>query len=181
MANGEIDIIAFLFPILCCLTAIILERQARSAPQSEPFFDELWFTNLNIEEAYKSIVKEVDGWRDSLKKRQESNKSLISRARGRGNRERFIVKQDVPPKLYRIFDEQMGDIYFELIEVEEGGTVVKATYKSPKVKELIASFKAKQPTKIPAAPIGKRCPACGKPVLPEFKLCPYCGQKLIED
>ncbi len=25
---------------------------------------------------------------------------------------------------------------------------------------------------------GKKCPFCGKDVLPQFKLCPYCGEKL---
>lgn len=25
---------------------------------------------------------------------------------------------------------------------------------------------------------GKKCPFCGKEVLPQFKLCPYCGEKL---
>jgi len=25
---------------------------------------------------------------------------------------------------------------------------------------------------------GRKCPSCGKDVLPQFKLCPYCGEKL---
>jgi DNA repair exonuclease SbcCD ATPase subunit len=25
---------------------------------------------------------------------------------------------------------------------------------------------------------GRKCPFCGKDVLPQFKLCPYCGEKL---
>ncbi len=25
----------------------------------------------------------------------------------------------------------------------------------------------------------RKCPSCGKDVLPDFKLCPYCGEKLL--
>jgi len=82
------------------------------------------------------------------------------------------------PRLFRLTDAVAGPVYFELTEVEGGGTVVKATYSSS-IKRQVAEFKARSPLKIPAVPIGKRCPACGKAVLPEFVLCPYCGEKLM--
>jgi len=72
----------------------------------------------------------------------------------------------------------VGTLYFELIEVEEGGTTVKASYGSG-AKNRIVDFKARSPLKIPRVPIGNNCPSCGKAVLREFTLCPYCGQKLI--
>jgi uncharacterized OB-fold protein len=64
--------------------------------------------------------------------------------------------------------------------VEGGGTVVKATYNS-NIKARVTRFKARQPLRIPAVPVGGRCPACGKATLPEFKLCPYCGETLIKE
>ena len=76
--------------------------------------------------------------------------------------------------------DRTGPIYFELTDVEGGGTVVKTEYNFS-IKSLMARFKAGLPLKIPAAPIGNRCPACGKSVLSEFSLCPYCGEKLIKE
>ena len=75
--------------------------------------------------------------------------------------------------------DRTGPIYFEFTEVEGGGTVVKATYNS-NIKARVTRFKAKQPLRIPAVPIGGRCPACGMATLPEFKLCPYCGEAQAE-
>jgi len=99
-------------------------------------------------------------------------------SRGR-TEERFVAKEAISPRLYRMNDRS-GPIYFELTEVEGGGTVVKTTYNSS-IKGRMAKFKAGLPLKIPATPIGNRCPSCGKPVLPEFILCPYCGEKLIRE
>jgi len=117
-----------------------------------------------------------------MEEAKERAGSFISKLMGifrRGqDEERFIVKETNPPRLYKIVDIS-GSIFFELTEVEGGGTVVKATYPSS-VKSRMARFKARLPLKIPAAPIGDRCPSCGKPVLPEFILCPYCGEKLIK-
>jgi uncharacterized OB-fold protein len=45
----------------------------------------------------------------------------------------------------------------------------------------MAKLKADLPLRIPATPVGHRCPACGKPVLPEFNVCPYCGEKIIKE
>ena len=114
---------------------------------------------------------------------EEESDSFTSRLRGAfgGGREeeRFLVEESISPRLYRLVDTS-GPIYFELTEVEGGGTVVKTTYNSS-IKSRMAKFKAGLPLKIPAAPVGNRCPTCDKPVLPEFNLCPYCGEKLIKE
>lgn len=127
-----------------------------------------------IEEKTAKWWKEVEG-------KKELTRSFLSVFKGEvgGVKDRFVVKEVVPPRLYRLTD-QSNPIYFELTEVENGGTVVKVTYNSD-VKERIAKFKAELPLKIPAIPIGKQCSACGKPVLSEFVMCPYCGEKLIKE
>jgi len=174
MANENgIDILTMLFPLFCCLFALLLSSLK---PHSTPTIEtDIWFTTQNINEVYKTVVEETNNWRRKFKRKQ---KSFVYRFRRK--RERFIVEKKIAPRLYKLIDSVFGPIYFELIEVEGGGTVVKATYSSL-IKDLIVNFKARQPLKIPATPIGKNCPSCGKPVLRDFILCPYCGQKLIEE
>jgi hypothetical protein len=57
--------------------------------------------------------------------------------------DRFVVKETIPPRLYRISDST-GPIYFELTEVECGGSVVKTTFNSG-IKNKMAKFKASSP------------------------------------
>lgn len=91
---------------------------------------------------------------------------------------RFVPEEEIFPRFLKVNDTVAGLAYFEFTEVEDGGTIVKATY-SPLIKTRIARFKAHSPLKIPGGPIGYSCPSCGKVVLNRFILCPYCGQKLI--
>jgi len=176
------DILTWLLPIVCCVLMMAM-TSGRSEKKEEPRKEvESWYTTQNIEETYKSIENETAEWRKKAQETGEKSGSFLSRLRGGLSKpkteERFIVQETIPPKLYRMTDATAGAIYFELTEVEGGGTVVKATYNSS-IKKQIAEFKAGSPLKIPAAPIGNRCPSCGKPVLPEFILCPYCGEKLM--
>jgi len=140
---------------------------------------DLWFTPQKIDEVYEIIEKEVDSWRVEAEEKDAKPKSFIERLRSRGKKEpRFNVIKSVAPRLYTSRDPVVGAIDFELIEVEGGGTTVKATY-GLAAKSRILDFKARSPLKIPLAPIGNNCPTYGKSVLREFQVCPYCGQKLI--
>jgi len=106
--------------------------------------------------------------------------SILSRVlRGRQSAERFVEKENTPPRLLSLTDSS-GSIYFEFTEVEGGGTVVKATY-ARSIKGRVAKLKTELPLKIPATPVGLKCPSCGKPVLREFNMCPYCGSELIKE
>lgn len=182
--GGWGDIFWMLFPILCCLILMTQSRGGgggRSEPTTE---SESWYTTQGIETTYESVESETSEWRKEAEERaKEQSESFTSKLRGvfggGKEEERFIIKESIPPRLYRL-DDSTGPIYFEFTEVEGGGTVVKATYNSS-IKSRMAKFKAGLPLKIPAAPIGNRCPACGKSVLPEFNLCPYCGEKLITE
>ena len=178
--GGGFDIIWILLPLLCCLMTMT-QRGERTSERKT--VTESWFTTQNIETTYKSIETETAEWRREAEERKEPSESFTSRLKGavgRGKvKGRFIVKGEIPPRLYRMNDKT-GHIYFELTEVEGGGTVVKTTYNSS-IKGQMAKFKAGLPLKIPATPIGNRCPSCGKPVLPEFILCPYCGEKLMKE
>jgi len=179
--GGEFDLLSTLLPIICCVIAIPLisrggGRQPSQAPTRE---SDLWFTTQNIDEAYETINKEVDSWRVKAEEEDAKPKSFISRLTRRGKKgPRFVVKESIAPRLITIRDPVVGTIDFELIEVEEGGATVKASYGSA-AKNRIVYFKARSPLKIPRVPIGNNCTSCGKAVLREFILCPYCGQKLI--
>lgn len=142
-----------------------------------------WYTPQNIDEVYNSIALKVEEWRkDTEKTQKESSLPFMDQIRkligGGSPQPRYIVNEEIKPRLISVMD-RTGPIHFELIEVEEGGTVVKATFSS-QIKAMIAKMKAQQPLKIPKTPIGSHCPACGKPTLEEFMLCPYCGETLIK-
>jgi hypothetical protein len=181
--GGGIDWLTLLLPIVVCLMCMS-QSQGGGGERSDGTLSESWYTPEDMEKAYEAIVLEAAEWRREHETgKAEASASLTSRVRqvlGGGRAEsRFVVKDEVPPKLYSMSD-RTGPIYFELTEVEDGGTVVKATYGSA-FKPRLARFKAKQPLKIPANPTGKRCPSCGKPVLGEFSVCPYCGERLLEE
>ena len=179
--GGGIDFFWLLLPLLCCLMLMAQSRGGggRSQASSENV-TESWYTPQDIETTYKEIEAAVGEWRKEKEEKKETDRSFISRLRrGRKAEESFVAKETIPPRLYRVSDAS-GPLYFELTEVEGGGTVVNSTFNSA-IKSKVARFKAKIPIKIPATPVGIRCPACGKPVLPEFNLCPYCGSKLIKE
>jgi hypothetical protein len=178
--GGGLDIIWWILPLLCCMLA---SQQRERAPTRDTV-TENWYTVQDVEAAYDAVVERAAEWREealTAKPTSEPLMSKVSKALGGGGRDvdRFVEGDAKPPRLYRMRD-RTGPIYFELTEVEGGGTVVKATY-SPMIKVRMAKLKADLPLRIPATPVGHRCPACGKPVLPEFNVCPYCGEKMIEE
>ncbi len=180
--GGGFDIFWILLPLLCCL--MMMGQRGGERTQASGEVTEHWYTIQDMETTYSAIEEETAEWRkQGEERRQESSGSITSRLRGvlggGKQEERYAVKETIAPKLYSMTD-RTGPIYFELTEVEGGGTVVQATYNNA-IKSRVARFKAKLPLKIPAVPIGKRCQACGKAVLPEFNLCPYCGEKLITE
>ena len=182
--GGGIDWLTLLLPVLVCVMCMGQSQGGDRAPQGGNTETESWYTPQGIDEAYAAIVAEAAEWR----KKEEEKASTASEPimaklnrmlRGGKAQARFEVKEEMAPRLYRMAD-RTGPVYFELTEVEDGGTVVKATYDSS-IKARITRFKAEQPLKIPAIPVSKRCQVCGKPVLPEFVVCPYCGEKLHEE
>ena len=177
--GGGIDFIWFLLPLLCCMMA----GQRGGKPPESRTATESWYTVQDIEATYSAIEERAAEWREEAEASKPTSGSLVSKLRGalggRRDVERFVEKETSPPRLYQMVDST-GPIYFELTEVEGRGTVVKTSY-NPYIKVRMAKFKADLPLKIPATPIGHRCPSCGKPVLPEFSLCPYCGEKMIEE
>lgn len=182
--GGGIDWLTWLLPILVCVMCMGQSQGGERAPQSGGAETESWYTSQGVDEAYATIVAEVAEWRRKEEERASTASESITSKLGRvlrGGRvqARFEVKEEIAPRLYRMADRS-GPVYFEFTEVEEGGTVVKATYDSS-IKARVTRFKAGQPLKIPAIPVSKRCQACAKPVLPEFVVCPYCGEKLHEE
>ena len=173
-----------LLPALLCLMCMGQSQGGERASQGEGIETESWYTPQGIDEAYATIVTETAEWRkNEEEKASMASESITSKLRRvlrvRREQARFEVKEEIAPRLYRMADRS-GPMYFELTEVEEGGTVVKATYNSS-IKAIVTRFKAGQPLKIPTIPVSKRCQVCSKPVLPEFVVCPYCGEKLHEE
>ena len=182
--GGGIDWLTLLLPVLVCVMCMGQSQGGDRAPQGGNTETESWYTPQGIDEAYAAIVAEVTEWRKKEEeKASTASEPIMSKLnrmlRGGKAQARFEVKEEMAPRLYRMVDRS-GPVYFEFTEVEDGGTVVKATYDSS-IKARITRFKAEQPLKIPAIPVSKRCQVCGKPVLPEFVVCPYCGEKLHEE
>jgi len=181
--TGGLDIFWILIPLLCCVMLMTQGRGGGGKGGTTPeTVSESWYTVQDIETTFKTIEATVAEWRKEAEEKREMSSGILSGLKGvfGGGKpeDRFVVKETIPPRLYRMSDPT-GPIYFELTEVVGGGAVVKATFNS-QLKSKTAKFKASLPLKIPAAPIGNRCPACGKPVLSEFNLCPYCGEKIIK-
>ena len=179
--GGGIDIIWIV--LLIPLIYFMLAGQRGERPPEPRAITESWYTIQDIETTYASIEAKATEWRKEAKERKSNSDSLVLKLRNflgrREDVERFIEKETNSPRLYQM-DDPTGPIYFELTEVENGGTVVKTMY-SPDIKIQMAKFKVDLPLKIPASPIGLHCPTCGKPILSEFILCPYCGEKLIKE
>lgn len=167
------DMLTTLLPMMLCCMLPTLFRQPSQAAQ-EASESDFWYVGDGTKEAYDTIVKEVDGWRENAEEKR--SKGMFSSLR-RKKQTSFGVDQAIPPRLYRVKDPERGEISFELTEVDEGGTSIKSTYDS-RARVLIQNFKAKMPVKIPASTAPKVCPSCGKTMMPEFKTCPFCGTKL---
>ncbi len=153
------------------------DKPQETGPESDSFY-----TTQGIQESFGKVEEEVSKWRLEAQEKREPEGLVprVKRLLGGGTQtERFVEKEKTPPRLLSLSDTT-GPIYFEFTEVEGGGTVVKATYGST-LKGRLARFKADLPLKIPATPIGLKCPSCGKPVLREFNVCPYCGTELIKE
>ena len=181
-ASGGWDFLWIALPIFLCLLLMGQGRGSGGGSTAQETVSESWYTMQDTETSYKTIENKVAEWRKEAEEKNERSRGILSSLKaafGRGKPEdRFVVKETIPPRLYRVSDTS-GPICFELTEVVGGGTVVQTTF-SFQLKNRMAKFKASLPLKIPATPIGNRCPACGKPVLPEFNLCPYCGEKIIK-
>ncbi len=174
------DILLIALPFIA-LYIYFTQNRGEKLPEGETVTD-MWYTPQGIEETYEAVVGVIGEWRgEEATSESESSGQPPGLLRGlawRRSESRFVEREKDPPRLYRMLD-RTGPIYFEFTEVEGGGTVVKATYNS-NIKARVTRFKARQPLRIPAVPVGGRCPACGKATLSEFNLCPYCGETLIK-
>jgi len=179
--GSYLDIIIIALPFIALFLYLNQGRSER-LPEGETVTD-MWYTPQDINETYEAMLGVIDEWREEdATSKADSSEKIPRLLRGlikRKSEPRFVEREKDPPRLYRMLDRN-GPIYFEFTEVEGGGTVVKATYSS-NIKARVTRFKAKQPLRIPAVPIGGRCPVCGKATLPEFNLCPYCGETLIKE
>jgi hypothetical protein len=179
-SSGSTSLLWWLIPLLCCYLAF---GQREESPKETEKEVETFYTIVNIDESFEALMEKIEVWRLDEKKMGYDEKGIgvsIRKIVGRNkNKERFVEIDKQPPRLYSMKDVT-GAVYFELTPVEGGGTVIKITY-NPLLKGRMARFKAALPLKIPATPIGLKCPSCGKPVLHEFNLCPYCGTDLIKE
>ncbi|HUS77788.1 MAG TPA: hypothetical protein VM050_03910 [Patescibacteria group bacterium] len=175
------DVLLIALPFLA-LYLYFTQGRGEKLPEGETMTD-MWYTPQGVGETYEAVLGVIEEWREEEAETEpRSSGRLSGLLRGLARRRsepRFVEREKDSPRLYRMLD-RTGPIYFEFTEVEGGGTVVKATYNS-NIKARVTRFKARQPLRIPAVPLGSRCPACGKATLPEFNLCPYCGEALIKE
>lgn len=175
--GSSFDYILFLFPILCCMMSLMQRRENVDESDVEK---ESWYTSLDINSTFNEIETEILKWKEENK--IEKNGTFLSKIKktliGESTR-RFIIEDKEAPRLLVLSDNN-GQTYFELVEVESGGTVVKTTFNTI-YRNQLAKFKARLPLKIPVNPIGLNCPSCGKPILKDFNICPYCGDRPIKE
>jgi len=180
--TGGLDLFWILIPILLCVMLMGQGRGGGAGGGSTEPISESWYSGQDVETTFKTIETAVAGWRKEAEEKREASRGAISSLKsmlsGGGPKARFVVEETISPRLLRLSDAS-GPLYFELTEVEGGGAVVKATF-NLELKGKMADFKASLPLRIPTNPVGNRCPACGKAVLPEFNVCPYCGEKIIK-
>lgn len=167
------DPLTLLAPLLlCCMLPMLFRGGSQQTAQQRTETDS-WYVTYAIQDTYDTIVKESDEWRRRAASRKKKGwLSFLSR------REPvvFEVDQSVPPRLYRLKDDQMEEVSFELTEVAEGGTSVKTTY-GTRARSLIQDLRAKMPVNVPASTT-KVCSSCGKQMKPDFAVCPFCGTKI---
>jgi hypothetical protein len=179
--GGSLDLLYWILPVLICLILIRGQPGGETSPKGEILVDS-WFTPEGIDEAFSAIIAETDQWRIEEETKSPPSSMitrLINSFTQRGPKERFVLREEVHPRLYRL-EDSTGPLIFELTTVEGGGTVVKVWH-SYAIKARVARFRASQPAKVPATPIGLHCPSCGKPVLQEYIVCPYCSEKLVKE
>jgi hypothetical protein len=175
---GGYDPIFWILPILFCMYSLQQSKKNRY-PGKEKLI-ESWYTTLDIETVYNLTREEIEGWREKATKPLTSARSVIKSLRTpKDERTRFIIKEEKPPRLLRVKDSK-DPMFFELSEVDEGGTVIRITYNN-RHKAKIARFKASLPIRIPTVPMGTICQSCERSVLSEYIICPYCGDKIHKD
>jgi hypothetical protein len=178
--GGGLDLLWWLVPLLCCFLTMS-QREDKTKDMAKD--SETFYTTLNIDESFEAIEAKIDQWKEDEKEKDAEQKGIVSSVRkliaGGKSAERFTELDKKQPRLYSV-DDVTGALYFEFTEVEGGGTVVKITY-NPLLKGRMTRLKSDLPLKIPANPVGLKCPSCGKPILQEFQLCPYCGSELIKE
>ena len=155
---------------------MLFQGRGGSQPLQDTIESDYWYVTYGPQEAYDIIVKEADDWREMALLRPKGRFSFLTSFLSRKKPAPFVVDQETPPRLFRLRDDRVGEISFELSEVGEGGTSVKATYRSA-ARRLVQDLRAKMPVKVPASG-PKTCPTCGKEMMPDFKTCPYCGTKI---
>ena len=164
-----------LLPLMLCCMMPMMFRGGQSGGQQQGSQEEsdTWYVNTNPQETYDFIVKETDEWREgATAKRKRGRFSFLSRTKPMI----FTVDDAVPMRLYRIRDDQAGEITFELTESVDGGTLIKTTYNLP-ARKIIQNLKADLPVRA-LSTSQSSCPSCGKEIQPDFASCPYCGEKL---
>jgi len=130
---------------------------------------EVFVTVYDADNAYNTVVKEVENWHRRASMRRSLNPF-------KWRRPIFAVRMAIRPKLYRVLDRDVGIVEFELTPIDSGGTSVKVSY-SPGNSLRIMEFKSKLPVK--SSPYtSKVCPSCKRGHPPSYTHCPYYGVAL---
>jgi hypothetical protein len=117
-----------------------------------------------IMDLYNKILAEVEFAEGEVSKVAESESSLLDMI-NHSLTSNSINLHAVKENLKSIKDDQNG------LKVEMAGLTRKLSELENGVKVGLQRLETDLAR-------GRKCPFCGKDVLPQFKLCPYCGEKL---
>lgn len=111
--SGLDSILWLVLPIVCCALLMTTQRGGGSSgSRSEPREEvESWYTVQDIGSTYKSIQEKTAEWKKESEEVKDPPKGIGARLKGAigggggAPQERFVVKEAVEPKLYRLDDK----------------------------------------------------------------------------
>jgi hypothetical protein len=139
---GGLGFLWLLLPLVCCG----LGMGGRGERQQRGQETQSFYVDQGIEETYEQIVEKTNEWRWEAEQ-EEHEDSITSRIAGflggGDQEERFMEGDKELPRLYSLKDKT-GPVYFELTDVEDGGTHVEVTY-NPMIEDRMRALKASLP------------------------------------
>ena len=101
--GSSLQMLLLIIPLLiCCMLPMLMRRgQGGAASTGATGESDVWFTSYKPDEAFEIVKKEVENWRQQAVETMKPPPRFSLR---KPPKERFIVTQSLPPRLYRLSD-----------------------------------------------------------------------------